>query len=821
MSTNKTLSVITAGILSVSMCGTLVSMDTFKSSEVEAVSTQTAIDIVNDMGMGWNLGNTYDCCNIDWLTPSKPSDIVTAWGNIMPTKEMISTIHDYGFESVRIPVTWYQMTDSNYDINDDYLASVKQVVDWCQEEGMYAIINMHWDDSNANSGGKNWLGTADSDFTNVQTKYTTMWNEISTYFADYDNKLVFESNNEPSISTANLMTLNQDFVDTVRSTGGNNDDRLLLISAPEANLDKACNTSSFKMPNDPANMQAVSIHYYYPTTFCVADKNSTWGYETEWGDSSDLTTLANNFDKMVSAYVDNGIPVILGEYGVLTNDAKDDTSIKTFLKTVAGTALATDGISAFLWDSGNGGDMQYFDRKELTFFDSEIGQIYIDLADSGYVPEELTWVETDITTDDKGIVAVQTGGATKVKLEATGLAGSSGTGAIGYWDNNANDGKGAWVQDTIYIRFDVDADGNATISQTADDPTTTDKDNLNNNYEVVLHDGYFEIPASASTESIQVMYFYGGYMKDDTWTTLTSDQYPTLTKAYIPGVADPDTTTTTTETIVTEPTATEPTVTETTVTTPPNEEDILGYVYPLFDNGVVSQWKNDGTLADAVPVTGNGNYTLTINIPEDGASESILFFSLGTTLNSFEQNADEEEIYKDMTFTINSITIDGVEIEYSASDNALSLDDDGASFRMSIYDEWSKRDVQDIDPNVVQTGSVVVNFTIDGVLGGGEVSSQETTVTTVDPTETTTTTITSDSSEQTTTSGGSQDVVIGDINGDGNVKSNDLLLLKKYLLGLVAEEDINAANADITQDGNIKSNDLLLLKKALLGLVEL
>jgi len=465
--------------------------------------------------------------------------------------------------------------------------------------------------------------------------------------------------------------------------------------------------------------------------------------------------------------------------------------------------------------------MQYFDRKELTFFDSEIGQIYIDLADSGYVPEELTWVETDITTDDKGIVAVQTGGATKVKLEATGLAGSSGTGAIGYWDNNANDGKGAWVQDTIYIRFDVDADGNATISQTADDPTTTDKDNLNNNYEVVLHDGYFEIPASASTESIQVMYFYGGYMKDDTWTTLTSDQYPTLTKAYIPGVADPDTTTTTTETIVTEPTATEQTVTETTVTTPPNEEDIIGYVYPLFDNGVVSQWKNDGTLADAVPVTGNGNYTLTINIPEDGASESILFFSLGTTLNSFEQNADEEEIYKDMTFTINSITIDGVEIEYSASDNALSLDDDGASFRMSIYDEWSKRDVQDIDPNVVQTGSVVVNFTIDGVLGGGEVSSQETTVTTVDPTETTTTTITSDSSEQTTTSGGSQDVVIGDINGDGNVKSNDLLLLKKYLLGLVAEEDINAANADITQDGNIKSNDLLLLKKALLGLVEL
>lgn len=62
--------------------------------------------------------------------------------------------------------------------------------------------------------------------------------------------------------------------------------------------------------------------------------------------------------------------------------------------------------------------------------------------------------------------------------------------------------------------------------------------------------------------------------------------------------------------------------------------------------------------------------------------------------------------------------------------------------------------------------------------------------------------------------------VKGDVNGDGNVKSNDLLLLKKYLMGFVEAKEINMANADVTDDGEVKANDLLLLKKYLLGLSE-
>ena len=66
--------------------------------------------------------------------------------------------------------------------------------------------------------------------------------------------------------------------------------------------------------------------------------------------------------------------------------------------------------------------------------------------------------------------------------------------------------------------------------------------------------------------------------------------------------------------------------------------------------------------------------------------------------------------------------------------------------------------------------------------------------------------------------------ITGDVTGDGNVKSNDLLLLKKYLIGLAeAPTDFpeqGLKNVDVTHDGAVKSNDLLKLKKYLLGLIE-
>ena len=96
-------------------------------------------------------------------------------------------------------------------------------------------------------------------------------------------------------------------------------------------------------------------------------------------------------------------------------------------------------------------------------------------------------------------------------------------------------------------------------------------------------------------------------------------------------------------------------------------------------------------------------------------------------------------------------------------------------------------------------------------------------VTTTTPAPTTTTPKVT-TTAKTTTSEPTEDIVWGDINCDGQVKSNDLLLLKKYLIGLAeAPTDFpeqGLKNVDVTHDGNVKSNDLLKLKKYLLGLID-
>lgn len=842
MDTKKTLSTITAGVLSIAMCGSFVSLDNFENSTVEAVTNMSAMDIVNDMGQGWNLGNTFDCCNVTWLTPSKPSDIETAWGNPETTKEIISTIHDYGFKTVRIPVTWYQMTDDNYNINEDYLARVKQVVDWCQEEQMYAIVNMHWDDSNNTNGGKNWLGNANNDFTNVEAQYKSMWSQIATYFADYDNTLVFEGNNEPSISEDNLMKLNQTFVDTVRSSGGNNDDRLLLISSPETNLEKAC-SDTFSLPNDPANMEAVSIHYYLPSNFCVYPDTDHWTWEyngvtyevehkSTWGSDEDLEELKTNFKTMTTKYTDNGIPVILGEYGVVTGESagKERASILKFLETVATTARDTNGMTSILWDSGNGGDMQFFDRKNLTFFDSEVGDIYLKVNNSGYVPPvivEPTWEDATFSEDKDNTYILNKDDNDTFRVAISGRPNTTGNGAIGYYDNATQ----TWVQNGAVFSFTTDSDGNAYINQ------------LDENDKVV-NEGFIELPVDAT--EVKLQFYSAGYWDNDAqkWVDLdiTSDDNKFAVENFqVEGETSITTTTTTTTskpddttTTTSKPDDTQVTTTTITsgsnpvVTEEPDFKNLFGYVFPLFDNGVVSQWENDGTLAQPVAITGNGDYSITIKLPEEGAAESIQFLALSSTLNSFQENSDEEKIMDKLTFTINSISVDGKEIQYVPSKNALGMEDDGACYRMSIYDEWSSRNVQDIDPNVVNTDSVVINFSIDGIVGAEDVP-QTTTTSNPDDTTTTTTTSTTPADTDTTTTSPTDsstgtvepsDTLLGDANCDGYVRSNDLLSIRRQLLHLENLSEQGKINADVNKDGQVKSNDIIEIKKYLLHLVD-
>ena len=74
-----------------------------ESSETEKSSdnaSNLAIELVKDMKVGWNLGNSLDSVGAD----------ETAWGNPKVTENLIKSVKDAGFNTIRIPVTYLNHT---------------------------------------------------------------------------------------------------------------------------------------------------------------------------------------------------------------------------------------------------------------------------------------------------------------------------------------------------------------------------------------------------------------------------------------------------------------------------------------------------------------------------------------------------------------------------------------------------------------------------------------------------------------------------------------------------------------------------------------
>ena len=126
-----------------------------------------------------------------WINGTSVTNYETAWGSPIITKEMIKGYADEGFGVLRIPVAWSNMMGEDYTINADYVARVKEVVDWALDSGMYVILNLHWD------GG--WFEKFPSEKEESMYKYTRIWTQLAEAFKNYDDHLMFESFNEEGI----------------------------------------------------------------------------------------------------------------------------------------------------------------------------------------------------------------------------------------------------------------------------------------------------------------------------------------------------------------------------------------------------------------------------------------------------------------------------------------------------------------------------------------------------------------------------------------------------------------------------------------------
>ena len=337
-----------------------------------------ATQVVYDIKIGWNLGNTFDAspANVTGLATE------TSWGNPKTSKELIDLVKESGFNAVRLPVTWGNHMDENNQIDPAWMERVAEVVGYILDNDMYCVLNVHHD-----TGTEGWLRASRSNEEAMREKFTALWSQVATHFADYPDKLLFESFNEiltddnmwsaPPVEAVKVTNeLNQLFVDTVRSSGGNNDKRCLIVNTYAASTDNIA-LSYFELPKDSIeNRLILEAHIYSPFQFTHEDYPTEISY-TETSVKTPITTL---FVKI--AY--SGIPVIIGEFGCADKD--NDVERASWAKYFVDTA-ASYGIKCFWWD--NGSQYAVINRKRNVVSEPFIVEAIVTEANGGdYVIDE-------------------------------------------------------------------------------------------------------------------------------------------------------------------------------------------------------------------------------------------------------------------------------------------------------------------------------------------------------------------------------------------------------------------------------------------------
>ena len=317
----------------------------------------TAMETVAAMEPGWNLGNSLDAVGAD----------ETAWGNPRITQALIQNVAAQGYNSIRIPITWdnHQSKSSPYAVEDAYLDRVQEVVGWALDADLYVLINIHHD---------SWIWMADMNTNRsvVEARYEAIWTELATRFRDAPPELLFESVNEPQFNNVDDATayallddLNVSFHEIVRGTGGGNATRVLVLPTLHTNADQGrLDALSATIESlDDSNL-AATVHYYgfWPFSVNIA------GY-TKFN-AEVQADIEGDFDRAYNEFVANGIPVIVGEWGLLGFDAHTGTveqgeKLKFF--EYVGHYASQKGLTLQLWDNG-----QHLDRTAFTWKDPEL-----------------------------------------------------------------------------------------------------------------------------------------------------------------------------------------------------------------------------------------------------------------------------------------------------------------------------------------------------------------------------------------------------------------------------------------------------------------
>lgn len=331
--------------------------------------------IAKDMQLGLNLGNTMEAYNAGgcekysytWIPKignNTPANYESCWGAPVTSQEMIDGIKAAGFNTVRIPVFWGNMmeNDGTWTINKKYLERVREIVDYCFNDDLYVVVNIHHFDE---------FVIRRNSIDDCKIIFTNLWSQIASYFNNYSEKLVFEGYNEylggkqftssgylselPKSKAYELTNaMNKAFVDAVRATGGNNENRVLIISGYWTNIDMTTG-KDFIVPEDSvADRLMVSVHY--------VDNSMYWSRQI--GGANWERYIDSQIALLNKAFTSRNIPVFLGE--TTARYPKENFTAAAKYKTTSEcleyvlTKLTDNGFVPVIWDTPE----NFYLRKE-------------------------------------------------------------------------------------------------------------------------------------------------------------------------------------------------------------------------------------------------------------------------------------------------------------------------------------------------------------------------------------------------------------------------------------------------------------------------
>lgn len=378
----------------------------------------TATETAHYIAPGWNLGNTLEGgSNANNFTNKGGLATETAWQPTMTSQSVIDLVKSSGFKSVRIPCSWVMghiVDKDNMTIDPAWMARVKEIVDYCIGNGLFVVLNDHWD------GG--WLEydgfTTGADVSAKKEQLRKLWTNIATAFKEYDGHLLFAGLNEPGVGGASpaasgslmvnqyvtdtddkeqafadrILEYEQTFIEAVRATGGNNAQRVLVVQGPKV---AAANTVKFldvrKLSDTALGRLMVEIHNYDPYPFCQMTEDADYAkVKYYWnghaprranpervGSAMEQSDIQAAFHALKTTFVDKGYPVVVGEYGAMARtltpaqgmQAYHDESRQYWYNFSTSYAMEA-GCIPFVWDINN------TSYKTIDRADVKVGDVY-------------------------------------------------------------------------------------------------------------------------------------------------------------------------------------------------------------------------------------------------------------------------------------------------------------------------------------------------------------------------------------------------------------------------------------------------------------